>query len=34
MLELDKVDRTQFAEFVDQDFELALKGAPLSMSAS
>jgi hypothetical protein len=27
MLELDKVDRAQFAEFVGQDFEIALKGA-------
>jgi hypothetical protein len=32
MLELDKVDRAQFAEFVDQDFELALKdAAPLNV---
>jgi hypothetical protein len=28
MLELDKVDRAQFAELVDQDFEIALKAAP------
>ena len=27
MLELDKVDRAQLAEFVGQDFEIALKGA-------
>jgi hypothetical protein len=27
MLELDKADRAQFAEFVDQDFEIALKDA-------
>jgi|SRR5271165_6330193 len=27
MLELDKVGRAQFAEFVDQDFEIALKDA-------
>src|SRR5271156_3242854 len=26
MLELDKVDRAQLAEFVGQDFEIALKG--------
>ena len=32
MLELDKVDRTQFAEFVGQDFEIALKdAAPLKV---
>ena len=32
MLELDKVHRAQFAEFVDQDFELALKdAAPLNV---
>jgi hypothetical protein len=32
MLELDKVCRAQFAEFVDQSFELALKdGAPLNV---
>src|ERR1700730_17566219 len=30
MLELDKVDRAQFAEVVDQDFEIAVKeAAPL-----
>jgi hypothetical protein len=27
MLELDKVECAHFAEFVDQDFEIALKGA-------
>jgi|SRR5271165_6343050 hypothetical protein len=27
MLELDKVDRAQFAELVDQDFEIVVKGA-------
>ena len=27
MLELDKADRAQFAEFVNQDFEIALKDA-------
>ena len=27
MLELDKIDRAQFGEFVGQDFEIALKGA-------
>jgi hypothetical protein len=32
MLELDKVNRAQFAEFVDQDFEIALKdAAPLKV---
>lgn len=32
MLELDKVNRAQFAKFVDQDFEIALKdGAPLKV---
>lgn len=32
MLELDKVNRTQFAELVDQDFEIIQKGAaPLSI---
>jgi hypothetical protein len=28
MLELDKVNRAQFAELVDQDFEIVVKGAP------
>lgn len=27
MLELDKINRAQFAELVDQDFEIILKGA-------
>jgi hypothetical protein len=27
MLELDKVNRAQFAEFIDQDFEIVVKGA-------
>jgi hypothetical protein len=27
MLELDKVNRSQFAEFLDQDFEIVVKGA-------
>jgi hypothetical protein len=27
MLELNKVNRAQFAEFVDQDFEIVVKGA-------
>jgi hypothetical protein len=32
MLELDKVDRAYFAEFVDQDFEITLKNAaPLNV---
>jgi hypothetical protein len=32
MLELDKIDRAYFAELVDQDFEIALKGAsPLNV---
>ena len=31
MLELDKVDRAVFAEFVDQDFEIALKNATLNV---
>ena len=32
MLELDKADRAQFAEFVNQDFEIALKdAAPLKV---
>jgi len=32
MLELDKVNRAQFAELVDQDFEIVLKGAaPLNV---
>ena len=32
MLELDKVDRAQFAKFVDQDFEIAVKdAAPLNV---
>ena len=32
MLELGKVDRAQFAEFVDQDFEIILKdAAPLNV---
>ena len=32
MLELDKVDRAQFAEFVGQDFEIAVKGnAPVNV---
>ena len=30
MLELDKVDRALFAEFVDQDFEIVLKDATLN----
>ena len=28
MLELDKLNRAQFAELVDQDFEIILRGAP------
>jgi hypothetical protein len=28
MLELDKVNRAQLVELVDQDFEIVLKGAP------
>jgi len=32
MLELDKVNRAQFAELVDQDFEIVVKGAaPLNI---
>ena len=32
MLELDKVNRAQFVEFVDQDFEIILKdAAPLNV---
>jgi hypothetical protein len=32
MLELDKIDRAQFAEFVDQDFEIVVRdAAPLKV---
>jgi hypothetical protein len=31
MLELDKVDRARFEEFVDQDFEIALKEGTLNV---
>jgi hypothetical protein len=31
MLELDKVDRALFAEFIGQDFEIALKNATLNV---
>ena len=31
MLELDKADRALFEEFVDQDFEIALKDATLKV---
>jgi hypothetical protein len=32
MVELDKVDRAKFAEFLDQDFEIAVKdAAPLKV---
>jgi hypothetical protein len=31
MLELDKVDRALFEEFVDQDFEIALKDGTLNV---
>jgi hypothetical protein len=31
MLELDRVHRAPFAEFVGQDFEIALKDAPLNV---
>ena len=33
MLELDKVDRAQLAEFVGQDFEIALKAGAASKPA-
>ena len=31
MLELDKLDRALFAEFVDQDFEITIKRATLNV---